>query len=350
MKSSQLTDVNSTKYSNLQRYIVGYGLPLVIMSIYLLVSKMKDENDDPVDEEIETKAMQHDETEESDHQYCWLTQEYFIYFFVAPLAVILIINSFVFFLAVSVANKKRKSLNASKSVKIFNQIKTWAILTFLLGQTWLAGFLIQKHIQGFTYVFVGLNGSSGIFLFIHTILMNDVIMLELKIKFGFADQVELALNNSGSRITASKSFRKEEKPKVKKRPARQKTESTSSDELPQLPRPQRKPYKQHLRHKATNAGGLDKNRQKILFAKDNLYATSPENTSLSSANSLNPSSYEQTSSESLHQKRLHALELRSRRSKQQLVDQLEETVKHNRLAELQKQSEKGLQRHHSNKW
>ena len=54
---------------------------------------------------------------------------------------------------------------------------------------------------------MGLNGSSGIFLFIHTILMNDVIMLELKIKFGFADPVELALDNSGSRITASKSFK-----------------------------------------------------------------------------------------------------------------------------------------------
>ena len=268
IQSNKLTDVNSTKYSNLLRYIVGYGLPLLIMTVYLLVSNMKQQNS----EKTETEGFK---TYEKTN-YCWLNEDDLKYFFVGPVAITLIINSFVFFLAISVANKTRKNLNNSKPMKIFNQIKTWAILTFLLGQTWLTGFLIQKHILGFTYIFVALNGSSGIFLFIHTILMNDVIMLELKIKFGFADQVELALNNSGSRITASKSFKVEERPKIKKRKPRQKTASTSSDELPQLPRPTRKPYTKHQsRHVSIDTEVFEKNKPKYVFSDENLWRIRP---------------------------------------------------------------------------
>lgn len=313
-------------------------------TLTLLVSNMF-EKDPQADSTID------EEESESEKDYCWLTEKYFIYFFVGPVAVVLIINSVVFFLAVKVANQTRKRLNASKSVKIFNQIKTWAILTFLLGHTWVAGFLIQKQIQGFTYIFVALNGSSGIFLFIHTILMNDVIMLELKIKLGLADQVELALNNSGSRITASKSFKAEERPKIKRRKPRLKTESTSSDEVAQLPRPPRKPMHRHqTRPMDINHGMFERKKANYVMSNEYKYATTPENTSLSSVNSLNPSSYEQSSSESLHQKRLHALEIRSRRNKQKMVNQIEEIMKHDRLAELQKQGGKALQRHHSNKW
>ena len=338
-KSNQLTDVNSTKYSNLLRYIVGYGVPLLIMTMTLLVSHMRGDDDGMMDP-----------------QYCWLTEKTFIYFFIVPVAFTLTVNSFVFFLAVRVANQARKRLNASKSMKIYNQIKTWAILTFLLGHTWAAGFLIQQHIQGFTYVFVALNGSSGIFLFIHTILMNDVIMLELKIRFGLRDPVELALDKSGSRITATKSFKAAERPKIHRRRRREKTESTSSDELPQLPRPTRKPYNRKVNRRQSrpievNDGMFEKHKPKAKYAMsiENQYATSPENTSLSSANSVNPSSYEQTSSESLHQKKMLALEKRSGRNKQKLINQIEEIVKHDRLAELQRKGT-ALQRHHSNKW
>jgi len=344
LKSNQLEDANSTKYSDLLRYIAGYGLPLLIMTLTLLVSNMIENNDtySGIDQDQFLLLLQDQD------QYCWLTEKTFIYFFVGPVAVTLIVNIYVFFLAIRAANQARKMLNASNSKKIFNQIKTWAILTFLLGHTWATGFLIQSHIQGFTYVFVALNGSSGIFLFIHTILMNDVIMLELKIKLGLRDQVELALNNSGSRITASKSFKAVERPKVYRRKARKERDSTSSDELPRLPRPTRKPYKRQSRPFETKNGIFEKNKATFILSSEHKYATTAENTSISSANSVNLSSYEQSSSESLHQKKMLALEKRSKRNNQELI---EEIVVNNRLAELQRQEKgKTLKRHHSNKW
>ena len=57
--------------------------------------------------------------------------------------------------------------------------------------TWASGLLIQKGTEEFSYVFVILNCSSGIILFIHTVLMNDIVMLELKIRLGLVDQVFL---------------------------------------------------------------------------------------------------------------------------------------------------------------
>ena len=48
--------------------------------------------------------------------------------------------------------------------------------------------------EGFSYVFVILNGSTGIFLFIHSILMSEIVMLELKIRFGLVDQVSFIMN------------------------------------------------------------------------------------------------------------------------------------------------------------
>ena len=38
LQSNQLADVDSTKYSNLMRYIVGYGLPLIVMTATLLAA------------------------------------------------------------------------------------------------------------------------------------------------------------------------------------------------------------------------------------------------------------------------------------------------------------------------
>lgn len=179
--------------------------------------------------------------------------------------------------------------------------------------------------------------------------MNDVIMIELKIKFGFRDQVDLALDNSGSRILASKSFKAAERPKIHRRKPRQKTESTSSEDLPQLPRPARKVHKRQPRPIERNDGMFEKKKPKYIMSPENQYATTPENTSLSSSNSVNPSSYEQSSSESLQQKKMAALERKSRRNERSMISQIEEILKHDRLAELQRQG-KPLQRHHSNKW
>ena len=48
--------------------------------------------------------------------------------------------------------------------------------------------------QEIGFIFIVLNGSTGIFIFIHTILLNEVILSELKIKLGLGNaRLELVL-------------------------------------------------------------------------------------------------------------------------------------------------------------
>ena len=81
----------------------------------------------------------------------------------------------------------------------------------------------------------------------------------------------------------------------------------------------------------------------IGLARDNHGASTPENTSLSSSNSsVLPSSYEQSSSESLFRRRDSRLEQRAKVVRTRAMPRLEETLHHDRLVRLK--------RHHSNKW
>ena len=339
LESNQLADTNYNKYSHLKRYIVGYGSPLILTFIALFVSFV-------TSEDVIYDSM----------EYCWLTESSFIYFFIVPVGVVILFNTFVFIKAAIAANKIRKRKNQSNVEKFWGQIKTWAFLSFLLGQTWATGFLIQEHMQGFSYVFVILNGSSGIFLFVHTILMNDIVMLELKIKLGLVDQVELAINRSGDRVTASKSFSAidKERPKIQRRAPREHQVSTSSDEMPPLPRPVRKPFTK----KRVNRVEIQDKQSKQVFTigEHNSVASTPENTSLSSNNSVNPSSFEQSSSESLYKRRDQRLERKLvRRHQDHRAGHHQDhghhdQVQHDRLREIQRESSNKLKRHSSNKW
>ena len=329
LRSNQLADTNSSKYSDLVRYLIGYGSPLILTFIPLFMSFI-----------LNNDAIEYMSTE-----YCWLHEESFIYFFIVPVAVVVVFNSYVFIVALLATKKARKRRTLTNSEKIFGEIKTWAFLSFLLGLTWASGFLIQDGLQGFSYVFVILNGSSGIFLFVHTILVNEVVMLELKIKLGLVDQVELALNRSGNRITASKSFSSSDhKPKPRRRRPWGHQNSTSSDEMPPLPRP---PRKQLPRKKVQ-----DTDRMRIAFEDHNIkenvsYPSTPENTSLSSSNSSNMSSLMLPSSnDSLYRKQEQRHERPDRRSR----DYRQQHVQHDRLAELQNESKSKLRRHESVKW
>ena len=331
LKSNQLADTNSSKYSDLVRYLIGYGTPLILTFIPLFLSFV-----------LNNDAIEYMSTE-----YCWLHEESFIYFFIIPVAVVVVFNSYVFIVALMATRQARKRRTMTNSEKIFGEIKTWAFLSFLLGLTWASGFLIQDGLQGFSYVFVILNGSSGIFLFVHTILMNEIVMLELKIKLGLVDQVELALNRSGDRITASKSFSSNDhKPKARRRRRGWGHQnSTSSDEMPPLPRP---PRKQLPRKKIDETYRTKKALEFHNIEENNSYPSTPENTSLSSTNSSNMSSLMMPSSnESLYRKQEQKHERRSRDYRQ---PQVQHQLQHDRLTELQNERKLKLRRHESVKW
>ena len=93
----------------------------------------------------------------------------------------------------------------SSKARIVSTLRNTLLLSLLLGVTWITGAIATSTVS--LYISVILNASQGITLFIHTVLMNDIVMLELKIRLGLVDQVELAIDQSRSRITASKSFK-----------------------------------------------------------------------------------------------------------------------------------------------
>ena len=193
ISSSSLTDTNTSKYSTLVRYLVGYGTPLVFTFLAVFTSHI-------IQNDAESYLRKNS-------NYCWLQENSFIWFYIAPAIGVIVFNLFVFCKAYLATNRSRVSRNVSGMENVVSQLKTWVLLSFLLGLTWTSGLLIQKGTEEFSYVFVILNCSSGIILFIHTVLMNDIVMLELKIRLGLVDQVELAIDQSRSRITASKSFK-----------------------------------------------------------------------------------------------------------------------------------------------
>ena len=83
LKSNQLADANSSKYSDLVRYLIGYGTPLILTFIPLFLSFV-----------LNNDAIEYMSTE-----YCWLHEESFIYFFIIPVAAVVVFNSYVFIVA-----------------------------------------------------------------------------------------------------------------------------------------------------------------------------------------------------------------------------------------------------------
>ncbi len=73
-------------------------------------------------------------------------------------------------------------------------MKSCLILTFLLGVTWSVGFAIHGEFAVYTaYAFVALNSSVGLFLFLHTIFLNENIAGEFKARLGLIARVEFRL-------------------------------------------------------------------------------------------------------------------------------------------------------------
>ena len=58
--------------------------------------------------------------------------------------------------------------------------------------------------QEFAYLFVILNGSSGIFMFIHSVILNEVVMQELRIRLRIDRKDSMAVDRSSSGLNAVK--------------------------------------------------------------------------------------------------------------------------------------------------
>ncbi|XP_055486325.1 adhesion G protein-coupled receptor E4-like, partial [Leucoraja erinacea] len=138
-------------------YLFGYGCPLIIVGISAAVYSQG----------YGTK------------EHCWLDlNSGFIWAFLAPVCVIILVNGGFFIMTVLKLAEKFSSVNPD-----MGQLKKIRVFTFtavaqlcLLGCTWIFGMLhFQKETIVMTYIFTVFNSMQGMFIFILHCLLNKQV-------------------------------------------------------------------------------------------------------------------------------------------------------------------------------
>uniref|UniRef100_A0A671RCE2 CD97 antigen-like n=1 Tax=Sinocyclocheilus anshuiensis TaxID=1608454 RepID=A0A671RCE2_9TELE len=145
-----------TTLKHLYMYLLGYGVPLVIVAVSAIAFPKGYGTD----------------------RHCWLCLDrYFILSFFAPVCVIVILSGFVFIITVWKLAKKFSSLNPDLSK--LNQIRLTAVAQLcVLGGTWIFGFFLfqEKGTEVMLYLFIILNTLQGALIFImHCLLSKQVL-------------------------------------------------------------------------------------------------------------------------------------------------------------------------------
>ncbi|KAL7827305.1 hypothetical protein SRHO_G00330230 [Serrasalmus rhombeus] len=149
-------------------YALGWGLPLFIVAVTLMVSLNK------------YKAEQH----------CWLnTESDIIWAFVGPVLFVLAVNTVVLcrvvVVTVSSARRRAKMLAPSSASKPHTLDLTWAatrpvlILLPVLGLTWLCGILVHLSVV-LAYLFIALNAFQGLYIFLVYAVYNSEVQNAIK--------------------------------------------------------------------------------------------------------------------------------------------------------------------------
>ncbi|XP_050314725.1 latrophilin Cirl-like isoform X2 [Anthonomus grandis grandis] len=134
-------------------------------------------------------------------RHCWLkTDNYFIYTFVGPVLIVMLLNVIFLTMAivmmcrhasasVSMKNKEHSRL-ASTSGKEENALRmkfdlAWLkgafVLVFLLGLTWIFGFLyINQESVAMAYLFATFNSFQGFFIFLFHCVQNEKVRKEYR--------------------------------------------------------------------------------------------------------------------------------------------------------------------------
>ncbi|XP_029916972.1 adhesion G-protein coupled receptor D2 [Myripristis murdjan] len=149
-------------------YIIGWGLPVLIVGITLTISVDKYKADD----------------------HCWLNVKTdMIWAFVGPVIFVLAVNAVVLcrvvMVTVSSARRRAKMLSPSSASKMQTFDLTWAvtrpvlILLPVLGLTWLCGVLVHLSIV-VAYVFIALNAFQGLYIFLVYAVYNSEVRNAIK--------------------------------------------------------------------------------------------------------------------------------------------------------------------------
>ncbi|KAM3867756.1 adhesion G protein-coupled receptor D2 [Diretmus argenteus] len=166
---SKVVSVNISEDRRMKLYyIIGWGLPVLIVGVTLTVS---------VDE---YKA----------ENLCWLNVKTdMIWAFVGPVIFVLAVNAVVLcrvvMVTVSSARRRAKMLSPSSASKMQTFDLTWAvtrpvlILLPVLGLTWLCGVLVHLSVV-VAYVFITLNAFQGLYIFLVYAVYNSEVRNAIK--------------------------------------------------------------------------------------------------------------------------------------------------------------------------
>ncbi|XP_078105741.1 adhesion G protein-coupled receptor D2 [Sander vitreus] len=166
---SKVVSVNISEDHRMKLYyIIGWGLPVLIVGVTLAVSV--------------------DEYKADDH--CWLNVKTdTIWAFVGPVIFVLAVNAVVLFrvvmVTVSSARRRAKMLSPSSAAKMQTFDLTWAvtrpvlILLPVLGLTWLCGVLVHLSVV-VAYVFIALNATQGLYIFLVYAVYNSEVRNAIK--------------------------------------------------------------------------------------------------------------------------------------------------------------------------
>ncbi|XP_019957904.2 adhesion G protein-coupled receptor D2 [Paralichthys olivaceus] len=166
---SKVVSVNISEDRRMKLYyIIGWGLPVLIVGVTLAVSVDKYKADD----------------------HCWLNVKTdTIWAFVGPVIFVLAVNAVVLcrvvMVTVSSAHRRAKMLSPSSASKLQTFDLTWAvtrpvlILLPVLGLTWLCGVLVHLSVV-IAYVFIALNAFQGLYIFLVYAVYNSEVRNAIK--------------------------------------------------------------------------------------------------------------------------------------------------------------------------
>ncbi|XP_035427788.1 adhesion G protein-coupled receptor E3-like [Cygnus atratus] len=152
-----LNYINANRFKRRYIYPVGYGLPAIVVA---------------------TSATIHPKGYGT-KQHCWLnTEGGFIWSFVGPVCVIILINLMFFLITLWTLQKRLSSLNADVTAIKNTRLMTFKALAHvcILGCTWGVGLLQAPEREAVDFVFTIINSLQGAFIFLVHCVLNRQVM------------------------------------------------------------------------------------------------------------------------------------------------------------------------------
>lgn len=153
---------------------VGWGFPLVIVSLVLAIDK--DSYGDSTPEEAAVVLQSSD-------PFCWVTSDEVFYVTVVGFILLILLANLSVFVVVLIQIKRMRINKPSvNSNTIVNDLRAVASLTVLLGLTWSMGFFSFGPARvAMMYLFCILNTLQGFFVFLFHCLMKDNVRKQWRI-------------------------------------------------------------------------------------------------------------------------------------------------------------------------